>query len=72
MVTPEHEARMATYIAAYGDRFLLKPTINRCDRCRPDMTTNYIREIEDWTGLGPTGAPPYLWIDCAQFYGLVW
>jgi len=72
MVTPEHETRMVIYLAAYNKQFSLKSTRIHCDRCRPNMPQRYVEDIEKWTQAGPGGAEPYLCIDCARHYGLVW
>jgi len=70
MVKPEREGLLADYVAAYSGKFRERPSIS-CDRCAT-FTLSYDNDIRRWTRSGPTGAPPYLCIDCARHYGLVW
>ena len=72
MVSAEHDALIRQYVENFKGRYLLKLYVRSCDRCRPDMNTRYLAEIKDWMQHGLGGAPPYLWIDCARHYGLVW
>ncbi len=73
MVSSEHDARIRQYVEDFAPRYLLKQYKRSCDRCRPDMTALYLADIKSWMlGDPKRGAPPYLCIDCARHYGLVW
>jgi len=73
MVTPEHDALMRQYVENFKGRYMLKGDVRSCDRCRPELVTSYILDIKSWMKGSPVqGAPPYLCIDCARHYGLVW
>ena len=73
MVSSEHDALIRQYVVNFKGRYMLKKYVRSCDRCRPDMSVSYLGDIETWMLGDPNhGAPPYLCIDCARHYGLVW
>ena len=71
MVSSEHEALIRRYIAAYKDKFHLDPQ-GTCDNCGEMNNSQRLKDILRWTGMAPRGARPFLCIDCARHYGLVW
>lgn len=72
MVTPEHERFMSEYVANFGGVYELKDNTGSCDRCSKRHGWRYIESLKRWMVPGVDGAPPYLCIDCARHYGLVW
>jgi hypothetical protein len=72
MVTPEHDVFMRKYVENFDGRYNLKVQKTSCDRCSEAHSLAYVECLRVWMHPGPKGAPPYLCIDCARHYGLVW
>ncbi|KKN54391.1 hypothetical protein LCGC14_0592890 [marine sediment metagenome] len=72
MVSSEHDKLIRKYVANFAGVYELKMCKTSCDRCSEAHSEYYVESILNWMHPGYGGAPPYLCIDCARHYGLVW
>ena len=72
MVSSEHDQFIREYIDNFDGVYELKEYKTSCDRCSEAHGAGYVESLKTWMHPGVAGAPPYLCLDCARHYGLVW